>query len=242
MKVTPAHSCCSSTSCGLVGLRAQRRRQQPVQPHALVAQRPQHQVVADIVQVAPLHRHHRVQAEADIPVQPRAQQLAQLIQRKRILERRTEPLELVAAQRDQARRCSFAVVASATTVTTARLCRDCSVRVCHECWGLWVALSGKCNWRSRVTDTGKAVKRRKNSMPQAIQATGDEAVKRIQALINPQRCLYLRPRQAPGPAPLRGPGPPTSAGARGRSRLSTCSWGLPRKTTCGLRQSRRARR
>ncbi len=58
----------------------QRRRQQPVKPHALVSQRPQRHIVADIVQVASLHRHNRVQADADILVKPCAQQLPQLIQ------------------------------------------------------------------------------------------------------------------------------------------------------------------
>ena len=95
------------------------RCEQPLQPHALVSQPPQHQVMANIVQVAVLHRHNRVQSDAYIRVESCPQQLPQPIQRKRIFERGTEPLELVAAQRDQARCRSFVVGSSDSTVSTA---------------------------------------------------------------------------------------------------------------------------
>ena len=101
---------CKSSSNGLRGIGAQSRRQQSLQTHALVAQRPQHQVVADVVPVAPRHRHDRIQAEAEVAVQPRHHHLAQLVERKRIFQCRAQLPYLVAAQRNDARRRSPAAV------------------------------------------------------------------------------------------------------------------------------------
>ena len=81
------------------GVRAQRRRQQAVQPHAFVAQRPPHQVMADVAAVAPLHRHHGIKAEAQVALQPRHHHLVQSVKRKCRFQRRSQACDLAAAQR-----------------------------------------------------------------------------------------------------------------------------------------------
>ena len=84
---------------GVGGVLAQRSRQQSMQPHAFVTQRPQHQVMADFAPVASVHRDDAVEPEAQVAFQPRRRQTIEFVEGEGPFERGSKAPDYIAAEK-----------------------------------------------------------------------------------------------------------------------------------------------